>query len=222
MVDLLIIEHEVDSPPGSTLEWARLRGITPLIWKAAHEPAPCKPDEVKALVICGGSMDVFEEERCPWLVQEKAFISEILRRNIPVMGLCLGSQLIAEALGARVYSTNTWEIGFIPVNMQDRETPYTLNVFHWHQCTFELPEGAELIATNDFCKNQAFRWGSNVIATQFHPETTVQWVHECAAEVNDSHKGLVQRPREMLDSISLQPKLQQWYFDTLDRLIIRD
>lgn len=222
MVELLIIQHESDTPPGSTLEWARLRGIRPLIWQAAHEPAPCRPDEVKALVICGGSMDVFEEDRCPWLKAEKEFIREALQKEIPIMGLCLGSQLIAEALGARVYSLNTWEVGFIPVQMNDREAPYTLDVFHWHQCTFDLPMGAELIATNEFCQNQAFKWGANVIATQFHPETTVQWVHECAADVNETHQGLVQRSREMLERISLQAKLQKWYFDTLDRLFIRD
>lgn len=222
MTDLLVIEHEIDSPPGSTLEWARLRGIKPLIWKVAHQPAPCKPEDVKAMVICGGSMDVFEEERCPWLKGEKKFISDVLRRETPVMGLCLGSQLIAEVLGGKVYSLNKWEIGFIPVEMRDLEKPYTLNVFHWHQCTFDLPKGAELIATNDFCKNQAFRWGSNVIATQFHPETTVQWVHECAAEVNESHQGLVQKKEEMLNSISLQSELQKWYFSTLDKLFIRN
>lgn len=132
------------------------------------------------------------------------------------MGLCLGSQLLAEVLGGKVFPMNSWEIGFVPVQMRDQTTPYTLNVFHWHQCTFDLPPGGELMATNDFCRNQAFRWGANVVATQFHPEATLAWIEECAEEVTEKHLGNVQTRKQMLDSRDLQKAQQDWFFRTLN------
>lgn len=216
MQDLLIIQHEADTPPGTVLNWAQERGLRTHIWNIATESAPCSPEDVKALLICGGSMDTFEESRYPWLIDEKVFIKKCVQRRIPVMGLCLGSQLLAEVLGGKVHPMNSWEIGFVPVQMRDQTTPYTLNVFHWHQCTFDLPPGGELMATNDFCRNQAFRWGTNVVATQFHPEATMAWIEECAEEVNEKHLGNVQTRKQMLESRELQKAQQDWFFRTLN------
>ncbi|AFY02542.1 type 1 glutamine amidotransferase [Bdellovibrio bacteriovorus] len=215
MQDLLIIQHENDTPPGTVLLWAKQQGLKPHVWNIATEPAPFKPEDIKALVICGGTMDTFEEDKHPWLIDEKVFIKKCVKLGMPVFGLCLGSQLLAEVLGGRVYAAGKWEVGFVPVTMKDQTSPYTLNVFHWHQCTFDLPPGGELMATNDFFPNQAFRWGTNVVATQFHPESTLEWIHECADSVTPEQAGLVQTKKEMLESIPLQQPMQDWFFKTL-------
>ncbi|MCB0371222.1 MAG: type 1 glutamine amidotransferase, partial [Bdellovibrionales bacterium] len=169
MQDLLIIQHESDTPVGSVLLWAQQNGLRPHIWNIATEPPPFAPEEIKALLICGGSMDTFEEDQYPWLKEEKLFIKKCVELGVLIFGLCLGCQLLAEVLGGRVYSAKKWEIGFIQVTMMDQFAPYTLSVFHWHQFTFDLPSNAELIATNNYIPNQAFRWGKTILATQFHP-----------------------------------------------------
>jgi GMP synthase-like glutamine amidotransferase len=108
-------------------------------------------------------------------------------------------------------------VGFVPVKNLDGST---LQAFHWHHCTFDLPPGAELIATNEFCRNQAYKLGDNVVATQFHPETTEDWIRECADEVGSQHQGLVQNKEQMLSSMNLQKPQQDWFFLQLDRLFL--
>ncbi len=217
MFDLLFIQHEDDVPPGTALLWAEQRGLTTKIWQIAKGAPSYALSDFKALIICGGSMDTFEEEKHPWLRDEKSFIKDCIEQGKPVFGLCLGSQLIADVMGGKVYPLNTWEIGFVPIQMKDEPTPYTLQVFHWHQCGFDLPPQAESFAEGEFWKNQAFKIGNKVMATQFHPESTVAWVHECADEVTTEYTGLVQTKQEMLDSLHLQKIQQDWFFKALDR-----
>ncbi|QDK46972.1 type 1 glutamine amidotransferase [Bdellovibrio sp. ZAP7] len=216
MKKLLIIQHELDGPPGTTLDWASQNNYAVELWSPyLGEPAPTRLDYDGA-VICGGSMDTFEEEKFPWLRAEKKLIRDLIDNNVKIFGLCLGSQLIADIMGGKVHIHDPgWEIGFVPVETTDGET---IQAFHWHHCTFDLPPGAELFATNSFCKNQGYKIGKNIVATQFHPETTEDWIRECADEVGTSHKGIVQNRTEMLASLPLQKPLKEWYFRQLDKL----
>jgi GMP synthase-like glutamine amidotransferase len=216
MKKLLVIQHESDGPAGTTLDWASQNNYSVTHWYPAEGgPAP----DFKAfdgVIICGGSMDTFEEDKFPWLKTEKKFIRDLIDNKKKIFGLCLGSQMIADILGAKVYIHQPgWEVGFVPVKTVEGET---IQAFHWHHCTFELPSGAELIATNDFCKNQAYKIGDNIVATQFHPETTEDWIRECADEVGSEHQGLVQNRSEMLADLPLQKPLKEWYFKQLDKL----
>jgi len=169
------LQHVPFEGLGCIEEWMVSKGIEPSCTKVyAGDPLP-DPAEVKFLVIMGGPMSVNEETIYPWLVEEKQLIRSVMDREKPIFGICLGAQLIASALGARVYPARQKEIGWFPVRPSDKPTPNTLfpeeiNVFHWHGETFDLPDGAERLASTDVCRNQAFRLGSNVLATQFHLE----------------------------------------------------
>jgi GMP synthase-like glutamine amidotransferase len=148
--------------------------------------------ELDFLIVLGGPMSVNDEAELPWLRAEKAFIAAAIAAKMPVLGICLGSQLIASALGARVYAGAEKEIGWFPIQGQYQgdkafNFPDTLDVFHWHGETFDLPAGATLLASSPGCKNQAFQIGERVIGLQFHLETTEQntasMIEHCSDEL---------------------------------------
>jgi len=126
----------------------------------------------------GGAMSTSDEEQFPWLKNEKYLIRRACDENKSVLGICLGAQLIADAMGARVFKNRHKEIGWCPVtfNRKARDPklasvlPLEMNVFHWHGDTFDLPSGAYLLAGSRATKNQGFLLGKNVMAMQFHAE----------------------------------------------------
>ena len=141
-------------------------------------------------------MSVNDDEELPWLVHEKHFIRRAVEAGKPVLGVCLGAQLIASAMGARVYSHEVKEIGWFPVHGVDGvgstgfRFPGTVEAFHWHGETFDLPLGAVHLARSDGCENQAFQVSRSVIGVQCHlettPETARQLVANCRAELSPS------------------------------------
>ncbi|ABG60852.1 conserved hypothetical protein, possible gat-related protein [Cytophaga hutchinsonii ATCC 33406] len=132
------------------------------------------------LIVMGGPMSVHDEKKYPWLVQEKQLIKKAIERGKKVIGICLGAQLIAEVLGATVSKNTYREIGWMPVTKTTAaktvglfsDLPDTMNVFHWHGETFNMPEGATHLLSSEACVNQAFLYGDNVLALQFHMEMT--------------------------------------------------
>ncbi len=144
-------------------------------------------DEIDFLIIMGGPMSVNDEQTYPWLIVEKAFVRQAIARGIPVLGVCLGAQVIASVLGASVYPNLVKEIGWFPIYSVASNTepvfsfPASETVFHWHGETFDLPPSATRIASSEGCINQAFQFGETVIGLQFHLETTPESVRELVA-----------------------------------------
>ena len=141
-----------------------------------NDPLP----ELKGLdfvIVMGGPMSVNDEATLPWLRPEKQFLRDAVERGVPVLGVCLGAQLIASAQGARVYPNRQKEIGWYPIEAAPGAAntfrfPEKCTVFHWHGETFDLPTGAVRLAKSAACENQAFQIGRHVIGLQFHLETT--------------------------------------------------
>ncbi|MFT3749698.1 MAG: type 1 glutamine amidotransferase [Agriterribacter sp.] len=151
--------------------------------------------DIDWLIVMGGPMGVYDNEAYKWLDTEKAFIKQCIDADKMVIGICLGAQLIAAALGAKVYPNTEKEIGWFPVQLTEKgkrsswfnDFPGTFTVLHWHGDTFDLPEEAELLVKTNVCINQAFAYQSNVLALQFHFETTKQslsnMIHHCRHEL---------------------------------------
>jgi GMP synthase-like glutamine amidotransferase len=223
--DVLILQHHTDAPAGSLLGYLETRGLSykVLVLSALKQPLPTLT-EFENLVIQGGGMNVDEEALYPWLKEEKKFIRHCIDAGKRVLGICLGGQLIAEVLGGKVQKHEHWELGWHSVKMQGvfekifKKTP-KLMVFQWHGYRFQTPKNAERVATNTICSDQAFLYKNKVIGLQFHPESTVRWIQECAAtSIDDYPQGeFVQDPNSLLSEVAKkQRSLQNWYFELLD------
>jgi len=144
------------------------------------DPIPSTHD-IDWLILMGGGMSVNDEQEFPWLVKEKKFVRECIEKGKVVVGICLGSQMIASSLGYKVYKNKLKEIGWFPINKVGnvksrlfKDLPDEITVFHWHGETFDLPKEAELIASSAACVNQIFVINDKVIGFQCHLETTAE------------------------------------------------
>jgi GMP synthase (glutamine-hydrolysing) len=143
-----------------------------------HPDAEISPGRYDGLVVLGGPMGVYEADRFPHLQREIECIRDAIREGKPVLGICLGAQLIASALGAKVTRHQETEIGWYPVSLTNEgkadpilgELAPTENIFQWHGDTFQVPRGAVLLASSQTCPHQAFRYGDKVYGFQFHLE----------------------------------------------------
>jgi GMP synthase-like glutamine amidotransferase len=181
-------QHIVDEGLGSPESWLKQRQAavtTTEFFRLAQGDANIAlplPDEVDLLIIMGGEMSVNDEDIYPWLIAEKQWIRHFIDQGKPVVGLCLGAQLIASSLGATVTKNEVKEIGWWPVYGRSSLTthshvfpfPDSIVTLSWHEDTFDIPIGAVWLAENEACPNQAFQYGNRVLGFQFHPEITAQ------------------------------------------------
>lgn len=194
---VLIIKHTDVEGPG-LIEYCLKQEKIPykiLILKlGAHLP---KLNGFTHIVFLGGPMNVYEEDRYPFLKKEDLFIKESIQRGKLVLGICLGAQLIAKALGARVFKAPVKEIGWYDVSLTRAGSydpiffnlPKIFPVFQWHEDTFEIPKSGKLIATSDFVPHQAFRYGEKVYGLQFHLEVTEEMIKEWLKTYEEELKG---------------------------------
>jgi GMP synthase-like glutamine amidotransferase len=154
------------------------------------------PDSIDMIIAMGGPMSVNDGPTLPWLEMEKQFLRAAINAGIRVLGICLGAQLIASALGAAVYKNPVKEIGWFPVTALPAapgtlQLPAQCTPFHWHGETFDLPEGAVRLAESAACKNQAFQFERTVVGLQFHLEATLE---SASALLENCRNDLVSGP----------------------------
>ncbi len=178
-----ILQHVPFEGPGHIGDWLAARGADIGSTRFWESPVLPDPAAVDLLVVMGGPMSVNDEAEFPWLKAEERFIAEVVALGRPVLGICLGAQLIASAHGARVYRNAEKEIGWFEVAASAADPaaadtasrfpfPAHATVLHWHGETFDLPAGARLLASSPACRHQAFQLGARTIGLQFHLEMT--------------------------------------------------
>lgn len=189
----LVLQHTPEEKPGTLVDWLELRKLPHEVHHVYKNSAI--PEGFDWLIILGGPMNVDEEEKHPWLRAEKAFLKNWLAANKPMLGICLGGQMLAQALGARVVKNNQREIGFHPLRRTPeahpafRRWPEHFHVFQWHEDRFELPPGCAPLLTNEVTPYQAFARDRRTVGLQFHPESTEEWIRE-------NYKGFAPQPGE--------------------------
>jgi GMP synthase-like glutamine amidotransferase len=223
-----ILQHVAFETPGVIVDWAEENNHTlSYTFLFENNLAYPEPAEIDILIIMGGPMGVYEEAVLPWMKAEKEFIKLYIAADKIVLGICLGAQLLAEALGAKVYPHHTKEIGFFPAlktmsaekDELFRHLPEEWPVFHWHGDTFDLPEGATLLFKTDVCKNQAYRKGK-CIGLQFHPEVNEKLLLSMVE--NEKYELVkaeyIQTEEEILQQIHLTADSRKLFFELLNNI----
>jgi GMP synthase (glutamine-hydrolysing) len=222
------LQHVPFEDMGCIQEWAIANGHSLTSTKFFENASLPDPSVFDWLIVMGGPMGVYDNEIHSWIDPEKEFIKNAIANNKTVIGICLGSQLIASALGARVYP-NAWkEIGWFPVSLS-RQLPFKNPlladsedqiVFHWHGDTFDLPPGAVRLASNEACRNQAFIYGDRVIGLQFHFEVTEKSLQKMVVAGSNelTNQKYVQTAEAILTNLSAIPENNRRMFSLLDHL----
>jgi len=188
-------------------------------------------ESIDALAIMGGPMNIYRHRDYPWLVAEKRFIERAIHAGIPIIGVCLGAQLLADVLGAKVVQNPEIEIGWFEVTStpEARERgffqalPERFMAFHWHGDTFEVPSGATRLAQSKACCNQAFEYAGHVLALQFHLEYSAESIEKmlthCGHELVRGR--FIQVADQIRTGLAHVERTQGLLFSLLDWLIER-
>ncbi len=201
------LQHVPFEPPAGVAAWALRKGHTLRGCRLYRgEPLPGLHD-FDWLVVMGGPMSVHDEALYPWLTGEKKLIARAIEARKRILGVCLGAQLLADVLGAKVRRSQHQEIGWFPVHLTPqgdssgplRDFPQPFPAFHWHGEALEIPAGAVHLAETEACKNQAFEFGGTIVGLQFHLEVTRGGVRaliqNCQAEIDS---GPYQQPPDQI------------------------
>jgi GMP synthase-like glutamine amidotransferase len=172
----------------------------------------------------GGPMNIYQEQRYPWLAAEKACIDQALAAGKTLLGICLGAQLLADRLGSRVYAGPEREIGWWPLNLTEfgrqsnlfDELDAPLQAYHWHGDTFDLPADAVCLASSTACAQQAFFYNQRVLGLQFHFEVTAESMRQLI-----DHCGEETVPGSYVQSAEQMLKVPQATFDRLRESLYR-
>jgi len=208
MANIHWLQHVAFEGLGSMEEWLQENGhrvSCTRLWAGDALPAS---ETFDGLVVMGGPMGIYDHDEYPWLPEEKEFLQKVVDRNTPIIGICLGAQLLADVLGGKVRANPAKEIGWFPVTRSDdvpesmvSVLPEEFTVFHWHGDTFRLPDKAVRLYSSKACLNQAFLYKEHVLGLQFHLETTRT---SAAALIENCRTELVNAPWIMSEQEILQ------------------
>jgi len=174
---LHIIQNDPEVPSGNIVDHLTIPFVVHHPYRDGSLP---DPGQISAMIVMGGAMGANDDQRHPFLSNLKDLIRSVVAARIPYLGVCLGGQLLAAALGARVVSNRWEELGTLDVSLtqegkEDRlfsGLPERFGTFQWHHDSFDIPAGGVLLATSAACPHQAFRVGASAWGLQFHPEVT--------------------------------------------------
>jgi GMP synthase-like glutamine amidotransferase len=175
---LHILQHDPDEGPGAIADWAAARGHALRTTHVYRGDALPDLESGDLLVAMGGPMNIYQDRDHPWLRAERSFLERHIGKGGRALGVCLGAQLLADALGGRVMQNSQVEIGWFPVRFTDEARalfpflPEEKEIMHWHGDTFELPAGAMRLGTSEACANQGFLYEGRILGLQFHAEVT--------------------------------------------------
>lgn len=220
-----VLQHANFEGPGEIGAWAEHHGHAIRIHHLyRHDPLPA-PDSFDLLVVMGGEMNIYQDRDWPWLKAERGFIKTALENGKPAIGICLGAQFIADALGSRVVQNPEYEVGWFPVAFthEARATfpglPEAASVLHWHGDTFGLPPGATRVASSPACPEQGFVVQGKCLGLQFHLEVDPDLVKLYVEGQGRWPKGAyVQKPEGILhDAVSHCERNKQFLCAMLDQ-----
>jgi GMP synthase-like glutamine amidotransferase len=223
---LHLLQHATFESPGSILDWVHQRNYPAAITRLDRGEKLPDMDFFDGLIVMGGPMGVSDTGKYPWLTEEKKFLKQCFDAGKKMLGICLGAQLLAEMLGAKVYPQKEKEIGWFPV-FKNENTDFSLMkvfsgnslaAFHWHGDTFDIPKGALPLFSSTATPHQAFVWDSLVFALQFHWEVKPENVLALIKNAPHDFAGgsFVQKPEDMLSGESLFSTIRQQLFLLLD------
>ncbi len=232
-MNVLAVVHGANAPPGSFEDVVAERGHRLEAWSLAWGTPPPRPvDDYGAVMLFGGAMHADEEHCHPWLREEHFFIERLLDLHVPLLGVCLGAQLVAKAAHAQVFRAGEPEIGWVDVELTEEAAgdpvfaalPQRFPAFQWHYYAFDVPAGACELARSSVCP-QAFRLGDAVWGVQFHPEVTAEivrsWVDEAPEEVpGDVEDFLAASDRHMSGWLDLGRSLCDAFVTAAERVVI--